>query len=573
MEMILTYAAKVSLATMAMFILYRLLFRHQKQFHFNRIFLIFSMMIGFLIPLITITLTRVQVSQPAGLLPLPESSLSFEGNDPDNRNNLIRLFLYAYFAGAGYFLLRLIAGNLKAYHIVDHCRKISICKSTVYITEQDIHPFTFFDKVVMPQETISHPDLPVILAHEVVHARGRHTIDILVSEFLFLLQWFNPFAWLLKDAIRSNLEFIADEKAAKQTEMQTYLMALVTWAGQKRVTPFLTALNGNDLKNRIIMMKKSSKTCYSLLRKMSLFPVIFLLVAVLSAKNYQTVVPGIPQIAVKGSVISAGSGKSIPGAMVLIKGSSTGTITDDHGNYSILLNGNTDTLLFVAANYITVEIPVKGGKVIDVALKAIKPEGTKERQGKLKKQTGNASRTDEVTVTGYGIQKPEKTNGNSGEVKSLGHPIQVIGEPLPAFQQKKPEAVDSIKIRNVVNEPPKDVLYIVDGQEMKKIDDISPEEIESVSVLKGETATALYGDKYGDKAKNGIIRITTKKSQKPGGDPLIILDGKETSKKVSDINPEEIESVSVWKGESAITRYGEKGKNGVIEIKMKNPQK
>ena len=131
----------------------------------------------------------------------------------------------------------------------------------------------------------------------------------------------------------------------------------------------------------------------------------------------------------------------------------------------------------------------------------------------------------------------------------------------------------------------KDPLIVVDGKEMKnkKMEDIDPDTIASVSVLKGESATS----KYGKKGENGVLVISTKKgndkirvvgsgkskssifiSDSDGEkDPLLIIDGKEAkNKKVEDLDPDTIESVSVLKGASAEKKYGDKGKNGVVEI-------
>ncbi len=89
-----------------------------------------------------------------------------------------------------------------------------------------------------------------------------------------------------------------------------------------------------------------------------------------------------------------------------------------------------------------------------------------------------------------------------------------------------------------------------------------------ISVLKNESASTKI---YGEQAKNGVIIINTKtKYNSVETDPLIIVNGKETGQKIEDIDPETIQSVNVLKDESATEKYGEKGKNGVIEIKLKS---
>lgn len=106
-------------------------------------------------------------------------------------------------------------------------------------------------------------------------------------------------------------------------------------------------------------------------------------------------------------------------------------------------------------------------------------------------------------------------------------------------------------------------LAIVDGvtTTMEFLNGINPDEIQSIEVLKGTEATA----KYGDKAKEGVILITRKKT----ASPLIIIDGEENEGIKNNLQPYEIQSVTVLKGEQAVAQYGDKGKNSVIIITRK----
>ena len=126
-------------------------------------------------------------------------------------------------------------------------------------------------------------------------------------------------------------------------------------------------------------------------------------------------------------------------------------------------------------------------------------------------------------------------------------------------------------------QPKGEPIYVVDGIVVTKtyLDKLNPDEIEFMSVLKGEQATK----KYGDKAVNGVIEITTKKDDATNNDhigimstnpqPIIIIDGVEVKGSLNDISPDDIESMSVFKGDDAINKYGSKGKNGVVEITTK----
>jgi TonB-dependent SusC/RagA subfamily outer membrane receptor len=149
------------------------------------------------------------------------------------------------------------------------------------------------------------------------------------------------------------------------------------------------------------------------------------------------------------------------------------------------------------------------------------------------------------------------------------------------------------KINSLTNSTP---LYIVDGKEDQNLDDIQPEDIESISILKDGSASLQYGEK----GRNGVVIITLKKNAMQeaeveqqqtaqtanqshfasnnstsvqslslnGNKPLYFIDGKEVQN-IENINPEYIESISVLKDEAATTIYGERGYNGVILITTK----
>ena len=115
-------------------------------------------------------------------------------------------------------------------------------------------------------------------------------------------------------------------------------------------------------------------------------------------------------------------------------------------------------------------------------------------------------------------------------------------------------------------------LYIVDGKEVASLSEFDPEQIESIEVLK-QHAT----DKFGERGKEGVIHITTKKEVRKTigfndeNKPLLILDGviQDAAFELNSVSPDEIELIEVLKGNSAVKLYGEKGKNGVIQIHRK----
>ena len=190
-----------------------------------------------------------------------------------------------YILGFVVLLFQLVLGHFKAIQIVRKSTVQELFKKQVNITKKDVHPFSFFNKIVLSNRTLNHPNLEIIVDHENIHVKEKHTIDILISEILFLFQWFNPFAWLIKDDIKNNLEYYTDNEIAQKHNPQTYQLAMVSLADKQELAPFLTALNGNQIKNRIIMMKKKTKNKYSFFKQLLILPLLAVLVMGLSNKD------------------------------------------------------------------------------------------------------------------------------------------------------------------------------------------------------------------------------------------------------------------------------------------------
>ncbi|WP_303921644.1 TonB-dependent receptor plug domain-containing protein [Draconibacterium sediminis] len=449
MEDFILYIGKAALALGAFYLAYLALFQHQKHFLFNRIYLPVSFLVSFLIPLITFTkvnyIKPLPVAVSESFAYLPEAVVASE---PQFTFEWYHYLLGIYALGIIVFLLNLLIGHLKAIHIIRFSRLKELFGAQVNLTIKDVHPFSFFSRIVLSEKTLKNPDLKMIVDHEMIHVRERHTLDILFAELLFLFQWFNPFAWLTRDAMRNNLEYLTDHQVAQNHNAEAYQLAMVGLAHKKGVAPFLTALNGSQLKNRIIMMKKKTENRYSLLKQLVVLPLLAILIMGLSNKEVRTeIVQGKEQT---DSVVDE---KKIP--------------TDDP---------------------------------------------------KLK-------------YTGDLFDGTFKIKNNKGEFV-------------------KP-------------------LFIVNGEEKENLNYLERSNICNMSCLNDELATRYYGSK----GKNGVVQISTKDWEFPkGAKPLIIVDGKEYNGKVEDISKENLFNVRELRYPNFIEEYGEKGKDGVIEISTTKEQ-
>ena len=226
---------------------------------------------------------------------------------------------------------------------------------------------------------------------------------------------------------------------------------------------------------------------------------------------------------VTGKIFDVMDRTTLPGATVVIKGTTTGTSTDIDGQYSINVEPNT-TLVFSYVGYMSQEIVVSPGTTVNVAMES-------ESMG-----------MEEVLVIGYGTQKKDDATGavtsisskdfNQGQITSTTSLIagKVAGVQVVSGGGAPGEG-STIRIRggsslSALNDP----LIVIDGIPMNSdgingarnpLNNINPNDIESFNVLKDASATAIYGSR----ASNGVIIITTKKGKI--GQPLqFTYDGK-----------------------------------------------
>jgi hypothetical protein len=149
--------------------------------------------------------------------------------------------------------------------------------------DTDVLPFSFGNAIFINQHRHTEAELQEIIRHEFVHIRQRHTIDVLFTELLCILNWYNPAAWGLRRAVRQNLEFIADNEVLQSgLDKQTYQYLLLNVMGQPQfriATPF----NFSSLKNRIVMMNKMKSAKAHLVKFLFMLPLLAVLL--LSFRN------------------------------------------------------------------------------------------------------------------------------------------------------------------------------------------------------------------------------------------------------------------------------------------------
>lgn len=233
------------------------------------------------------------------------------------------------------------------------------------------------------------------------------------------------------------------------------------------------------------------------------------------ALSFLTIVSVLAQSkTITGRVTSAEEPEGIPGASVVVKGTTQGTITDLNGSYSITVPENATTLVFSFVGYLTKEMPIGSNSVINVSM------------------TTDIKVLNEVVVTGYGTQERRDITGSvasisNESIENLVSPsfdTQLAGR-AAGVSVTVPSGIlgarPIIRIRGVNSlSGGADPLIVIDGVPVVDSDrsgavasnplaNINPADIQSYEVLKDGSATAIYGSR----AANGVILITTKRGQ------------------------------------------------------------
>lgn len=289
MEALFLYLLKVSLISLVLYLSYHFILRGHKQFVFNRIFLSLVLPLAHIIPLIQIPIQNdlsqalVYVNETTPISP-EASTFILAANNPETMDWLA-IVATIYIIGIVFCLIRFALSYFQAYKIYNTAQKDRMGSQTVYLSNKNIRAFTFINKIIIGSNIIHHPDLEMVVDHEKVHLNEKHFIDLFLIEFLSAFQWFNPVVYVLNRAIRLNLEYRVDDMVIQKSNMGRYQMALVSMVSDRIALPQFTELNSNNLKNRILMMKSTSNSKFTRIRKLAILPIFLILLAGLSEKT------------------------------------------------------------------------------------------------------------------------------------------------------------------------------------------------------------------------------------------------------------------------------------------------
>jgi hypothetical protein len=280
MSSLLVYLLETSGVLLILYTLYWLLLRRLTFFSFNRFFLLGSLLLSFLFPLLSFDLLpssahivekpiselrdmRMSYHQAFEAWPDDAAGSSFNRKNSgqpnetttDSQSLLLTLGFVVYGIGLMVVIFRLVWSYCWILKLKNSAQKEVRQDLTVVKVPQQIAPFSFLNSVFVSQELLQSEDLEQILAHEKIHLQERHSLDLIFVQVAVALLWFNPVVWQLLKSLKATHEYIADKKTINQgyslVRYQTLLLRqLISVNAQGLIHNF----NLSFIKKRISMM-------------------------------------------------------------------------------------------------------------------------------------------------------------------------------------------------------------------------------------------------------------------------------------------------------------------------------
>ncbi|KAB8152460.1 TonB-dependent receptor plug domain-containing protein [Kordia sp. TARA_039_SRF] len=594
MEELILYFTKSTGVLLLFLGLYFVILRRETFFQENRFFLLFGMLISLLLPFLVIT----------RYIEIPVITQQLTGNFVYEASNIpvetssfswISVLAYMYLAGVLVFFGKFLIELFSLFRLLWKSDVSKRDGQFIYIeTNANFSPFSFFNYIVYNPALYSASELEVILKHEQAHSRQLHSIDVFVSKLYCIFFWFNPFAWLHQKFMLQNLEFLADSAAIKQTpSKKAYQLTLLKVSGNN-YSPALTNNFYNSLiKKRIVMLQKTQSTHAKRWKQLLIFP---LLIAFVFLFNTEVIAKEVTTTTYNNPIIETTAGDLV---VVITKNTSM----DELKAYKKLFKSQKIKFEYS-------DVKFNGKKEISSISIKLSIKNSQEASGKFASVDDEAISDIQVGKRGdelFVMSKPKAVTGayaysfssddNDGKKKRIVIRTNDDGkttkktwiqkENIETIDIKKEDDKEVIIINGKKLSPAETIdikkngekeIIIINGKQLNP-DTIIEEEIEIKKEGKpGKVYSySISTDTDEEEVEDVKFEIIKKKddnvffhSSNNKEKPLFIVDGKKVSnEKFKDLDADNIKTVEVLKGKSAIEKYGDEAKNGVVIVTTK----
>lgn len=268
---------------------YHLVLGQEKTHHFNRFYLLISIVISFVIPFLNFEIIKV-IPVFTNIEPLNNVTIPSEINEnviSKNTTPIIETidyipYIFWSFYSLITFLLfgRFIKNGVKLISKTKSNPIVKYKNAKLVLVDEKIPPHTFLNYIFINFEDYNNRSIEdELLTHELVHVKQKHSLDILFIEFLKVLFWFNPIFIFYKKAIQLNHEFLADDMIVKTyNNVPFYQNLLLQKVNGNQKIYLASNLNYLVTKKRLIMMTKRTSQKIALLKKIAIVPMLSVLI-------------------------------------------------------------------------------------------------------------------------------------------------------------------------------------------------------------------------------------------------------------------------------------------------------
>ena len=535
----LIYDLKVAVLIAVFYMFYRLLLAKETFHRVNRLVLLLTAVASFILPFCIITMHETVV-MPMAQIDVELGTAVIDEDIPQVpfwQRALPILFI----TGMVVTLANTLWSMFRIISLIQHSEQHPQDDgTTICVTgNAKLAPFSWMQYIVMNRSDYEIRDA-AILTHERGHIRLHHSWDVLLVDLLTALQWFNPAIWMLRSDLRAIHEYEADGAVLSQgINARQYQYLLITKAGGIGGYSLANGITHSALKNRITMMSHTKSPRHSYWKLLALLPIV----GVTLALNAETVTDVVYKNDEPQKQVPVKKGKS--SATIKNNGKTVLQVVEAQDQKTEAEAPKTEQKEFKAEGTFTPdeqkEIPQDVFDVVEVMPQF--PGGAPKLFEYLSQnirypKEAMESETQGRVIVSFVVCK-DGSICDAKVVKSVSPALDAEGLRVISSMPNWTPGTQSGKAVNVKYTVP--ISFRLDGNKAEKKED--PKVI-----------------------NHSIIRLDGQN----GKAPMVILDGKEVSSEVlKSISPDNIESISVLKDNAATKVYGEKAKDGVLIITTK----
>ena len=275
MENLLIYLAKSTALALLFMASYWFLLRKDTFFKANRIYLLGGLLLSFVLPVITFTKTVWVNPQPITINTGAYQIVEVAQTNPADEFSWIPVLVLLYSIGFIIFGLRLALQLVKIQQLKN---KSVLVKDDDIIHVQattQLSPFSFFRNIFYYPKQFSKEELDAIIAHEKIHVHQYHSLDVLFTQILAVVFWFNPLVWVYQSLIKQNLEYLADANALQNLEnKKEYQYLMLQQAVGYQNIGITNSFYNSLIKNRIQMLHQHPSKKRNRLKLLLILPVL-----------------------------------------------------------------------------------------------------------------------------------------------------------------------------------------------------------------------------------------------------------------------------------------------------------